>query len=91
MYRIVQESLTNALRHSPGAAVRVRIGRAKGAVTVHVDDDGPGPRVDARRGYGLVGVAERVQHLGGELTCGAGPGRGFYVHVRLPAPARHQA
>ncbi len=85
VYRIVQESLTNVLRHARGARVRVGISSQEGAVLLEVRDDGPGPGGDSGRGYGLVGIGERVQRLGGTLTTGAGPdGRGFVVRARLP-------
>lgn len=87
VYRIVQESLTNVLRHAAGARVWVDISDHDGAVLLEVRDDGAGPAADAGRGYGLVGISERVQWLGGELTAGAGPrGVGFVVKARLPLP-----
>ncbi len=88
VYRIVQESLTNVVRHAPGAAVTVLV-RAQGAgVTVEVADDGPGPARESRRGYGLVGLAERVHRLGGEFDAGPRPdGTGFRVRAWLPALA----
>jgi signal transduction histidine kinase len=91
VYRIVQESLTNVLRHAAGARVWVDITEHDRAVFLEVRDDGPGPGAEAGCGYGLVGIRERVQRLGGELTAGAGPrGRGFAVQARLPLLAgRH--
>ena len=85
VYRVVQESLTNALRHAPGALVRVRVATTASTVEITVEDDGPGPSGAARRGFGLVGIAERVTHLGGELTTGlAHEAGGFRVHARIP-------
>jgi signal transduction histidine kinase len=87
VYRIVQESLTNALRHASGAHVLVTVRAGPSGVTVEVVDDGPGPSGGARRGYGLAGIAERVQGLGGQLQTGPAPnGVGFSVCARLPAP-----
>jgi signal transduction histidine kinase len=86
VYRIVQEALTNALRHAPGAHVRVTVASGPTATEVLVEDDGPGPVPGSRPGYGLVGLTERVERLGGSLTSGrpaAGPG--FAVRARLPA------
>lgn len=83
-YRIVQESLTNVLPHAPGAAVRVEVAARDDGVRIEVVDDGPGPGPAVHAGYGLVGLAERVHGLGGELITGPGPdGRGFRVQARL--------
>jgi signal transduction histidine kinase len=87
VYRIVQESLTNALRHASGARVAVTVSCGPSGARVEVVDDGPGPSDDFRRGYGLVGIAERVHRLGGQLTTGTGPdGTGFRVQARIPGP-----
>lgn len=85
VYRIVQEALTNVVRHAPGARVRVRVGSNEAGTTVQVSDDGPGPAPGSPRGYGLVGLAERVAFAGGTLDVGRGPeGRGFVVSATLP-------
>lgn len=84
-YRVVQEALTNVLRHAPGAAVRVTITTDERDVVVQVQDGGPGPRHDSTPGYGLVGIEERAHRLGGEVVSGPGAeGRGFVVTARLP-------
>ncbi len=85
VHRVVQESLTNAMRHAPGALVSVRV-VADGAVTrVSVSDTGPGPRSQPRPGYGLIGLAERVDFAHGSFEAGPGAhGRGFRVAVSLP-------
>lgn len=83
-YRIVQESLTNAVRHAPGRAVRVMLTRTGTGVAVRVADDGTPPPTHAE-GAGLRGMRERVEALGGTLTAGATPG-GFVVEAHLPAP-----
>ncbi|MCV2488104.1 sensor histidine kinase [Geodermatophilus sp. YIM 151500] len=87
-YRMVQEALTNVMRHARAtrATVRVHVGRS--AVEVTVEDDGSG-RADApeHRGSGLLGLAERARALGGVLTAGNRPGGGFLVQATLPAPA----
>jgi signal transduction histidine kinase len=93
-YRIVQEALTNSLKHAgpAHATVRVRYGRTD--VEVVVTDDGRGPRPpdsgDGRDGgHGLVGMRERVALYGGELDVGPRRGGGFEVRARLPvAPGR---
>ncbi|GAA5614883.1 hypothetical protein Spla01_06087 [Streptomyces platensis] len=87
LHRVVQESLTNAAKHAPGAAVRVRIGRAAGQVQVTVDSTagtaGPGAG-PVSGGSGLVGLDERVRLAGGALRAGPDPEGGFTVSARLP-------
>jgi signal transduction histidine kinase len=88
-YRIVQEALTNVLRHAGPATAQVRICYEPDAVAVEVLDDGIGPAngegaVLADGGHGLAGMQERVAMLGGTLTAGARPDRGFAVAARLP-------
>ncbi len=85
VHRIVQESLTNAMRHAPGAAVRVRVTSDANRTTVTVRDTGPGPSGPTTPGYGLVGLAERVGFLHGTFRSGAARrGRGFEVEATLP-------
>ena len=81
-YRIVQEALTNAARHSGGREATVRIGYRDGGLLVEVDDDGRGGA--ASPGSGLIGMAERAHALGGELAAGPRPGGGFRVRAVLP-------
>jgi signal transduction histidine kinase len=88
VYRIVQEALTNAVRHAGPTRARVRISHQPGEVRVEVTDDGPsrpGPRVTERAGsgHGLIGMRERVALFGGELEAGPHDG-GFRVRARLP-------
>jgi signal transduction histidine kinase len=88
-YRIVQEALTNALKHAgPGAHVTVDIERARTAVTITVEDDGRGVISDATKGgsgHGLAGMRERVAALGGSIELGARPGGGYRVRAVLPS------
>ncbi len=84
-YRVVQESLTNVLRHSPGASAAVTVSTGE-RLEITVTDDGAGPDPAAVRGYGLVGLAERVGFAGGRLDVGRVPTGGFAVHVALPHP-----
>ncbi len=85
VHRVVQESLTNAMRHAPGASVAVRVHAGRHSTEVSVRDDGPGPGEAPRRGYGLVGLAERVAFAHGSFECGPGPrGRGFHVVASIP-------
>ncbi|WP_208012639.1 sensor histidine kinase [Cellulomonas shaoxiangyii] len=91
-YRIVQEALTNVLRHARARRVAVRAAVVDGWLELAVRDDGVGAAATrppgsgpAGDGQGLRGMAERVALLGGSLTSGAGDGGGFAVHARLPA------
>jgi signal transduction histidine kinase len=86
VYRIVQEALTNILKHAGAARADVTIGCADGAVTIEITDDGtrkPGSQAPAG-GHGLAGMRERVAIFGGELCAGPRPGGGFAVRARLP-------
>jgi signal transduction histidine kinase len=83
-YRIIQEALTNITRHAgPEVTASVRLGYHDGALTVRVDDDGPGPG-DGAPGMGLAGMRERVSALGGTLRAGPGDRGGFTVQADLP-------
>ncbi|MFB7381855.1 sensor histidine kinase [Kitasatospora purpeofusca] len=88
VHRLVQESLTNVLRHAPqGTRAEVRVSCAPGAVTVEVTDDGraggTGRRGFAGSGLGLTGMRERAAAFGGVLEAGPRPGDGWRVFVRL--------
>ncbi|MFF2400807.1 sensor histidine kinase [Streptomyces goshikiensis] len=88
-YRIVQESLTNALKHAAPGTVRVEVARADGRLTVRVDSpygNRPGPRVPGS-GAGLVGMRERAELLGGRFDAGAA-GPVWRVEASLPAEER---
>lgn len=89
-YRIVQEALTNARRHAPGAAVDVELRYAPQTLDLRIRDNGPGPDRSGTRasGHGLLGMRERVAAVGGELRAGPAPGGGFLVEVRLPADTK---
>jgi signal transduction histidine kinase len=89
-YRIVQEALTNALKHAGPARARVLVRYGAGEVELEISDDGPGPGVgNGDGGHGLVGMRERVSVYGGELESGGLPEGGYAVRVRLPfAPER---
>ncbi|MGY5033202.1 sensor histidine kinase [Streptomyces sp. 900116325] len=86
-YRIVQEALTNALRHAgPEARITVAVAPdGRGALSVKVTDDGAGPRAGGSApGFGIVGMRERARSAGGTLTVGPGPDGGFEVAAVLP-------
>jgi signal transduction histidine kinase len=85
VYRIVQEALTNALKHAGAATAEVRLAFGGAALTVEIVDTGRGPRPGAVPiGHGLVGMRERVALYGGSLHTGPRPGGGFRVHARMP-------
>jgi signal transduction histidine kinase len=86
-YRIVQESLTNVVRHAgPDAAAHVRVAATDGVVEIEVSDDGPGAAPGTPDGNGLTGMRERAAALGGSFNAGTKPGGGFHVRALLPAP-----
>lgn len=83
-YRIVQEGLTNTLKHAHASHAEVVIHYAPGELRIEVCDDGVGAAATDGDGYGLVGIRERVKLYGGEMTTGAAGGRGFQLRTRLP-------
>jgi signal transduction histidine kinase len=87
-YRIVQEGLTNALKHAQARHALVRVRYDPGALDLEVRDDGRGPTVSNGTGHGLVGVRERVKIYGGDLTAGATETGGFALRARLPLSGR---
>jgi signal transduction histidine kinase len=88
-YRILQESLTNVVRHAEGAdTVAVTFHRDAGALVLTVRDNGRTGPARPTRGNGLRGMAERAGALGGEVEAGPVPGGGFEVSARLPMPGR---
>jgi signal transduction histidine kinase len=86
VYRIVQEALTNILKHAGPARADVTIGRTDDTVTIEVTDNGTGQHGNgsAGGGHGLAGMRERAAVFGGVLAAGPRPGGGFAVHARLP-------
>ncbi len=83
-YRILQEGLTNALKHSGAQQAEVDVTYGDRDLLVAVRDDGRGPASSDGLGHGLVGIRERVKIYGGEMTAGAENGRGFTLRARLP-------
>jgi signal transduction histidine kinase len=84
-YRIVQEALTNARRHAPGAAVDVELRYADDALRLRIRDNGPGQAPRYHAGHGLLGMRERAAAVGGSLQTGEARGGGFCVEAELPA------
>jgi signal transduction histidine kinase len=90
VYRLAQEALTNALRHARNASrVEIRVVEGAGRLRLRVTDDG---QIDSARstshGFGLLGMTERVQLLGGTLRAGPAPGGGWTVDAELPTKVR---
>jgi signal transduction histidine kinase len=83
-YRIVQEGLTNALRHARASNADVTVRYRPDEVQLEVRDNGEGSSTSDGLGHGLVGVRERVKIYGGEMTAGTAPQGGFVLSTRLP-------
>lgn len=84
-YRIVQEALTNALKHAGPASARVRVIYGASELEIEIADDGPGVGAASRgTGHGLIGMHERVSIYGGELQAGNDERGGFAIKARLP-------
>ncbi|MEV6133749.1 histidine kinase [Streptomyces violaceusniger] len=85
VFRIVQEALTNVVKHAGARTVSVQLTFGEGALDIRVLDDGRGPQSGSGGGHGLIGVRERAAAHGGTAVTGPGPdGRGFEVRVHLP-------
>jgi signal transduction histidine kinase len=83
-YRIVQEALTNARRHAPGAGVDVELHYGDHALSLRIRDNGPGAPEAPSGGHGLAGMRERAVAVGGQLSTGPAAGGGFLVAATLP-------
>ncbi len=85
VFRVVQEAITNAVRHAPASRCRVRVARSGRLLVLEVsNDDGPVLRTSAQPGHGIVGIRERVAAAGGWCLIGPSESGGFGVHVELP-------
>ncbi|MBV9143754.1 MAG: GAF domain-containing sensor histidine kinase [Pseudonocardiales bacterium] len=95
VYRIAQEALQNVMKHASAAHVQLRLSAAADAVLLEISDDGVGfdPATTAERagpaGYGLPGMQQRAELLGGQLTADSTPGRGTVVRLRVPISHEH--
>jgi signal transduction histidine kinase len=88
-YRVVQEAVTNAFKHAPGAPVDITVHGDDSGVTVDIVNaaarESPAGLASTGGGYGLAGMRERVHARGGRLTSGPTAGRGWQVSAALPA------
>jgi signal transduction histidine kinase len=83
-YRIVQEGLTNTVKHAAASRAEVTVHYARDEIRIDVCDDGQGAGTNDGLGHGLIGVRERVNLYGGEMSAGTVNGRGFVLSTRLP-------
>ena len=89
IYRLVQEGLTNAIKHADASRARVAIEERDGIVTIRVEDDGNGfDMTSVKRGFGLTGMSERVEMAGGEISFEGREGGGTLIRVTLPVSGR---
>jgi len=95
-YRIVQESLTNIVKHARAAVVEVRIKTVDRHLALSIKDDGCGfdlsclPENPASGGLGLIGISERARILGGQLAIHSQPGQGTHLSITIPLPTAHE-
>lgn len=90
IYRVVQEALNNCAQHAQASAVQVNVRQESDQILVTVQDDGTGFDPERVRGLGLLGMEERVRHLGGMFQIESRAGRGTLVGVSLPLAAIHE-
>jgi signal transduction histidine kinase len=87
IYRLVQEALNNAVRHSGASNAKVVVERLTKSIVVRITDDGRGFDPGRSRGMGILGMEERVKRLGGTLKVESQPGKGATVTADLPIPS----
>ena len=92
-YRVVQEALTNTVKHASGASVRILVAYKPALLVLDIADSGgvPGQSAAAGNGRGLIGLRERVALHGGTVEAGPQPGGGYRVGVQIPLPAEDAA
>jgi signal transduction histidine kinase len=83
-YRIVQEGLTNALKHAHASHADVTVRYRPDELELEIADDGKGPALTNGHGHGLIGIRERAKIYGGEMSAGSAPAGGFILSARLP-------
>jgi signal transduction histidine kinase len=91
IYRLAQEALNNAVRHSGAKTAKVEVEQSGRRVRVRISDDGRGFDPKRTRGLGILGMEERVKRLGGEFTVDSAPGRGAAITAELPLPSGEAA
>jgi signal transduction histidine kinase len=84
VYRVVQEALNNCARHAQAKAVRITVRQRRDSLMLSIQDDGRGFRPELERGLGLLGMQERVTHLGGTFDIESEPGRGTLLAITFP-------
>jgi signal transduction histidine kinase len=84
IYRVVQEALNNVVRHAQASATQVRLQRSEQGIELTVQDNGTGFDAERAKGLGMLGMEERVHHLGGVFKIDSQPGRGTLLTIRLP-------
>lgn len=89
-YRIMQEALTNALKHAGPARARVLVRYGPHELELEISDDGSGNAPGNGAGHGLVGMRERVSVFGGVVESGGRPEGGYAIRVRLPLDPAHR-
>jgi len=87
VFRVVQEALNNVCRHARASSVQIALLTQEDRLSVNIRDDGRGFRTPRGTGLGLIGMQERVEGLGGQLTVVSEPGKGAAIEVSLPLPA----
>lgn len=91
IFRIAQETIRNAARHSGAAQVRIYLKEREGRIWLSIQDDGRGFNPHEERGLGILGIQERVSRLGGALNVNSKPGGGTIITFDLPLPAEHHS
>jgi signal transduction histidine kinase len=86
VYRVAQEALHNCVQHAGAHHVSISVSQRDGQLHVSIQDDGKGFDPRRERGMGLLGIGERVGHLGGRFTIESGPGQGTLLQVAVPLP-----
>jgi len=84
IYRIVQEALHNCVQHAEAHHVKITVKREKAGLRLAIEDDGKGFRPNREKGMGLLGMQERVTHLGGQFAIESAPASGTVLRVALP-------
>jgi signal transduction histidine kinase len=85
-YRIIQEALTNVLRHAEARTVRLGLTHEPSLLSIRIRDDGLATSADSAGGHGIDGMRERARALSGQLTAAPHPDGGFEVRAELPVP-----